>query len=162
MTKERIMLYFTSIAANELRRRAISEYPAECCGILIGRADGKDKLVKFVYPVRNTAKSGKNTHFCIDPLNILRAEMYAEQKQLEILGFYHSHPDNKAVASAEDIRYMIPGYYYPIISVMNGRSTEIRCFTKTDNSAVREVPFKRRDENADHSLYCRNASHLCE
>ena len=156
------MLYFTSTALIELRRHASNEYPAECCGILIGRTDGMDKTVTLIYPVRNSAVSGRSTHFCIKPLEILRAELYADQKQLEIVGFFHSHPDSGAIASSEDIRYMIPGYSYPIISVRNGKPSELRCYTKTDNDTVCEEAFKRRDENEDFSLFCRNAAGLCK
>ncbi|MGN1423292.1 MAG: Mov34/MPN/PAD-1 family protein [Oscillospiraceae bacterium] len=156
------MIYFTAAALAELRRRAADEYPEECCGVLIGRNDGADKTVTHIYPVRNTAESGRSAHFCIEPPEILRAELYAEQNHLEIAGFYHSHPNSAAVASAEDMRYMIPGYYYPIISVRNGSAAEIRCFVKVDNAAVCEELILRRDNNADNSLCRGNAAGICE
>ncbi len=101
-------------------------------------------------------------HYRIDPTEILRAERYAQQNHLEIVGFYHSHPDNEAAASAEDISYMIPELSYPIISVINGKAAEMRCYKKNCNNAVSEEAFERRDENADNSLYCCNAASICK
>lgn len=156
------MLNFTAISLNELKRFAENCYPSECCGILIGRNNGAEETVTIAYPVRNMTAGDNCRSFCIDPLEILRSEIYAEQNNLEILGFFHSHPDNEASASTEDIRHMITGYFYPIISVRNGKAAEIRCYQRADNNAVFEVPFKRREINADNRLYCRNAARLCE
>lgn len=156
------MIILLNDTQDKLYRHAQEDYPNECCGILIGQSKGRDKTVLLVYPVANSAGGGKNTHFRIDPPETMRAEMYAEQKNLEIVGFYHSHPDNEAVASAEDIRFMIPGYSYPIISVRNGSAVEMRCYEKSDDTKLREEPIKRRDTNADNSLCRGNASGICE
>ncbi|MGN1119343.1 MAG: Mov34/MPN/PAD-1 family protein [Oscillospiraceae bacterium] len=136
------MLFLNNDIQSEITRHAVADYPNECCGILIGQIDGGNKTVRLVFPAENTADSRK-THFSINPSEILHAEIYAQQNNLEIVGFYHSHPDNEAVASTEDILFMIPGYSYPIISVRNGNPTELRCYTKADNSAVCEEPIKK-------------------
>ena len=154
------MLYYLSIALDELFKHARNEYPNECCGILLGRTNGADKTISLIYCVRNTAAADRRTHFCIDPTEILRAEMYAQQNDLETVGFYHSHPDSDAIASSEDIRYMIPGYSYPIISVKSGQAAEIRCYKKDCNNTVSQETFERKDENADNSLYRCNAANL--
>ena len=156
------MIIFLDRTLAELQRHAECEYPAECCGILAGRLEGGNKTVRNVYPVRNTAVENNNVSFSIDPLEIMRAERYTEQNSLEIVGFYHSHPDYGAVASDEDIQFMIPGYSYPIISVRSGKAAEIRCYVKADNTAFCEELILRRDENADNSLHRGNAAGICE
>ncbi len=152
------MLFLLNNIQEQIYRLAQTDYPNECCGILIGQNDGGNKTVRLVFPVDNSAADSKGAHFSIDPPEILRAERFAEQNHLEIVGFYHSHPDNVAVASTEDIRFMIPGYFYPIVSVKNGEPTEIRCYIKADNGTVCEEPIKRRYENADNSLCSGNAA----
>lgn len=80
------MLYFTDKVLNKLRKKAEKEYPAECCGILLGYADSRGKTAVLVYPTANAAALDSRLHFSIDPTEILRAEMYAEQNHLEIVG----------------------------------------------------------------------------
>lgn len=128
------MIILLNDTQNKLYRQAQADYPNECCGIMIGWNEGESKTVHLVYPVVNSAGMNKSAHFCIDPLETVKAELYAEKNHLEIVGFYHSHPDNEAAASAEDIQFMIPGYSYPIISVRNGNVAEMRCYVKNDDN----------------------------
>ena len=96
---------------------------------------GADKIVYRVCPIENTAAE-RETHFYIDPLETYKAEITAEFEQLEIVGFYHSHPNFKAIPSCEDKDFMIEGYAYPIVSVRNGKFEEIRCFEKEINKRL--------------------------
>lgn len=160
------MLYFLNGTLKQIQSCAENEYPAECCGILVGLKQGADKIVYRVCPIENTAAE-KETHFYIDPLETFKAEITAEFDQLEIVGFYHSHPNFKAIPSCEDKDFMIEGYAYPIISVRNGKFEEIRCFEKEINNdivvlketIVREK--KRRKENENHGLCSGNAANVC-
>lgn len=135
------------ILLNNIRKKMCShakrEYPGECCGIILGRRSGEQRIAHRIIPTENTTEDNRNaTHFSIDPLEVAKAEVSADREQLEIVGFYHSHPEYEAVASAEDIRHMIAGYSYPIISVKNGRCVEVNCFEKikqTDTDAKKEV-----------------------
>ena len=70
---------------------------------------GRGQIVYRVCPIENTAAE-KETHFYIDPLETFKAEITAEFDQLEIVGFYHSHPNFKAIPSCEDKDFMIEGY----------------------------------------------------
>lgn len=137
----RAMIYLSDNILGLICHHSQVDYPDECCGILIGRNDRENKKVHIVYPVANSAGINKSVHFCIDPLETIQAELLAEQNNLEIVGFYHSHPDNEASVSAEDMQFMIPGYSYPIISVRNGSAAEIRCYVKSDNTLVCEEPI---------------------
>lgn len=142
------MLIFQNNTLETLCSYAKAEYPTECCGILLGLRKNGQRLVYNVIPTENTVAEKKNkVHFLIDPIAVLRAELSAERQQLEIVGFYHSHPDHDAVASYEDITYMITGYSYPIISVKNGSSVDVKCFQKalqTDTDAKEEIWVKEK------------------
>ena len=128
-----IMLIFTNHAAETLRAYARAEYPRECCGIMLGKCKDGRKTVKKIIPTGNEVNGEKNTaHFRIDPLAVLKAE----QEPLEILGFYHSHPDCEALPSKEDILHMISGYSYPIVSVNDGECADIRSFERISQTSA--------------------------
>ena len=128
-----IMLIFTSLAAEKLRACARAEYPRECCGIMLGECKDGRKTVQKIIPTENKVSGEKNTaHFQIDPLAVLKVE----QEPLEILGFYHSHPDCEALPSKEDILHMIAGYSYPIVSVNDGEYADIRSFERISQTSA--------------------------
>lgn len=127
------MIRFSEEIKNDLIRQAKKEYPNECCGVLLGTRSGQDKLVIRQIAACNQADQGaKNVHFKMSPLELLHIEQLARTEQLEIIGFYHSHPDCAADASAEDMRYMIPGLSYPILSIVSGDLAEIKSYGKTE------------------------------
>lgn len=111
--------------------QAEKEYPNECCGVLLGKKTAWGKIVVRQIGVHNLADDRqKNVHFRISPLELLHIEHFAREEDLEIVGFYHSHPDHGADVSAEDVKYMIPGYSYPILSVVHGALAEIKSYEK--------------------------------
>jgi proteasome lid subunit RPN8/RPN11 len=103
-------------AAAELRRLAASAYPSEGCGVLVG-AVGADGLlaVRSVTSGANLSARGRD-RFELDPLAILRAERGAREAGLDVLGFWHSHPDHPAVPSRLDTERAWAEYLYVIVS----------------------------------------------
>ena len=69
-------------------------------------------------------------HFEMDPMFLYQVEREIERSGLEIVGFYHSHPDCKAVPSEQDLHYMIPGLVYAILSVTKDGVADIQYFQK--------------------------------
>lgn len=113
----------------EIQRQAIQMYPGECCGILLGSRE--NFIVREVYATQNAImRTRGKDHFLIDPLDIYRAEKKADEKGLDMVGFYHSHPDHPAELSAEDDRNMIPELLYLIVSVTERGCREIKFFIK--------------------------------
>ena len=123
------MLIFPDDISEKLRAHAEAEYPRECCGILLGECTNGPKTVRKVIQTENTASGA--AHFRIDPLAVAKAE----REPFGILGFYHSHPDCEAVPSKEDILYMIEGYSYLIISVLNGECSDMRSFERISQTS---------------------------
>ena len=139
------MLIIQNEIAKKLRSHAKSEYPRECCGIILGKRTGEQKTAEKTIPTENI--SGGERQFKIDPLAVLRAELSAEQEQLEITGFYHSHPNCEAVPSEHDTANMIAGYSYLIISVQDGECTDMRSFeriSQTDLDIKEEMLIKEK------------------
>ena len=77
------------------------DYPYECCGLLLGRYEADGKIVRETYPISNAREeSAKRNRFLIQPEELMRGEQYARSQELEVVGFYHSHPDSPARAVA--------------------------------------------------------------
>lgn len=113
---------------NEIAEHGQRDYPFECCGLLLGSfADGGTKHVYEIYPISNAREeSAKRNRFLIRPEELMRGERYAETRKLEVLGFYHSHPDHPAVPSQYDLEHAWPVYSYIVVSVHAGQLHDLR------------------------------------
>ncbi len=120
-------------------RHAVREYPAECCGVLVGKvAEGKVGVVRAV-EARNVGEAGRMAdRYVVEPLTIVRAERAAREEELEVVGFYHSHPDCAARASAVDAAEAWEGYMYVIVSVGKEGVREVRGWVKA-GEGMREI-----------------------
>ena len=113
-----------------IAEKARQSYPHECCGILLGKTtpDGKFEVMEIRALPNRIQGEGRRTHFEADPLFLYQVEREIEGSGLEIVGFYHSHPDYEAVPSREDAENMVPGLVYVIISVTGEGVVDIRSY----------------------------------
>lgn len=121
------MLKINDPQLNEISRHGERDYPYECCGLMIGtfNEDGR-KSVLEIYAISNSREEEtKRNRFLIAPGELMRGERYARSKKLDVIGFYHSHPDSPAVASQYDLEHAWPTYSYIIVSVTNGKANDI-------------------------------------
>ncbi|HEU4794495.1 MAG TPA: M67 family metallopeptidase [Pyrinomonadaceae bacterium] len=110
----------------EIREHGIRDYPYECCGLLLGRFGPTGKIVTETLPISNAREeSAKRNRFLITPEELLRGERYARQHDLEVVGFYHSHPDSPAVPSQYDLEHAWPTYSYIIVSTSAERANDL-------------------------------------
>jgi proteasome lid subunit RPN8/RPN11 len=124
----------------ELRREAEQVYPAECCGVLAGRGNATKEVTRLV-PVTNRRTDDPHRYLILpDDLRRITADL--RQEELEILGFYHSHPDHPAAPSAFDIEHAWPWYSYLIVRVSGGRAAELASWQLNDDrAAMRPEPL---------------------
>jgi proteasome lid subunit RPN8/RPN11 len=109
-------------------------YPIEACGVLIGTLAGDVRTVTEVWRAKNQLYS--ESSYEIDPETLFRAFSYAEQNNVEVVGFYHSHPFWSANASAIDkARANYPGLSHLIYSIPRD---EILSFYFNGRQLVRE------------------------
>ena len=96
-------------------------YPAECCGVFVGRVDRSAHRVETVH-VADNARESENQHnrFLIPPEVIARVMREAAKAGLDIIGYYHSHPDHPSQPSDYDREHAWPNTSYLIFSVMKG------------------------------------------
>jgi proteasome lid subunit RPN8/RPN11 len=107
-----------------IRDHGRETYPHECCGALIGR---EGEAVEAC-PLPNTTEEGPRRRFLIRPADYRAAETRASERGVELLGFYHSHPDHPAEPSQYDLDHAWPSFSYVIVSVREGRPEEMRCW----------------------------------
>ena len=131
---------------DEIRRQGEAEYPAECCGLLIGRfTDDGRKAVLEVFPVSNAREEeSRHNRSLILPGEYMRGERYARERRLEVVGNYHSHPDHPAIPSQFDLDHAWPTWSYMIVSVRAGRAEDLRSWEmRTDRSRFDEEEIGR-------------------
>ena len=101
-------------------------YPHEVCGILIGKCDGDNKEVFDVVRANNLNSERAHDRYELDPKVLLKAEREGGKRGLEVIGFYHSHPDHPDAPSEHDRERAWPIYSYMIVSVMKGTDVSFR------------------------------------
>lgn len=117
-----------------IRSHGESAYPYECCGLLLGRLVNGEKVVGETYAAENAKEEGtQHNRFLIPPAAVREAEKYARSQRLEILGFYHSHPNAPARPSQFDLDHAWPFYSYIIVSVREGKAEELTCWKMLDD-----------------------------
>ena len=123
---------FSKIVSTQMESAAQKAYPCECCGILVGKKSEKGEIeVTEIREATNQIQGDQQaTHFSIDPLSLYNIERELDSRDLEIVGFYHSHPDCKAILSDEDRKYMVPGLVYTIMSVTAQGVVDVKSYTR--------------------------------
>lgn len=116
----------------ELRSQAEAASPNEGCGIILGRAtiatdrapDGLEKKETARLILIANAKNSleQRNRFLITDDELMRAELTACREKLDVIGFYHSHPDHPAAPSQFDLDHTLPFYSYLIVTVARGKS----------------------------------------
>jgi proteasome lid subunit RPN8/RPN11 len=87
---------------DQLRAHGEETYPNECCGILLGHVDGDSLRVTQLLRAGNTRTDSAHNRYHISPVELVKAQREARQQGLDIVGFYHSHPDHPAMWSSTD------------------------------------------------------------
>lgn len=125
----------------KIREHGERDYPFECCGLMLGRFEAAGrKVVTETYQISNAREEeAKRNRFLIRPEELMRGEKYARDKGLDVVGFYHSHPDDRAVPSQYDLEHAWPTYSYVVVAVEKGRAADLRSWElESDRSRFNE------------------------
>ena len=131
----------------EIRAHGERDYPHECCGLLLGQFNANGlKSVAEIYPISNAREeAAKRNRFLIRPEELIKGEQYAARKNLEVIGFYHSHPDHPAVPSAYDLEHAWPTYSYIVVAVAAGQARDLRSWEmRVDRSQFDEEEIEQQ------------------
>jgi proteasome lid subunit RPN8/RPN11 len=115
-----------------IRDHGRQTYPHECCGAMLGRAG----VVVEACPLPNTTEEGPRRRFLVRPQDYRAAERRATELGLELLGFYHSHPDHPARPSQYDLDHAWPVFSYVIVSVREGLAAELTSWRLREDRAA--------------------------
>lgn len=134
-------IIITQTVDQAIREQGQVEYPHECCGLLLGTIDGATKRAVEAWPVPNEWTSdvaltdAEDAHslrdrFYVPPKAYLQADRAARAKDLDIVGCYHSHPDDRAMPSERDRTGAAgvgggPDFSFLVLSVMNGQPDDL-------------------------------------
>jgi proteasome lid subunit RPN8/RPN11 len=117
--------------ADEIRRHGEAAYPAECCGAMVGRAEGAAKEVLRLAPAVNRRTDDPH-RYLIAPDDLRQLEREVREEGQEIVGYYHSHPDHPARPSAFDAEHAWPWYSYLIVRIDRGRGADLASWVLDD------------------------------
>jgi proteasome lid subunit RPN8/RPN11 len=119
----------------DLRGHAAETYPHECCGFLVGdRADGV-LVVRELVRASNARGDSPRNRYLIPPEEFARVQRDADRRGLDIVGFYHSHPDAPARPSEYDREHAWPAYAYLVLAVARGEPQELGAFELSEDRA---------------------------
>ncbi len=123
------MLRISQGHLSSIRRSAEKCYPTECCGVLLGKLVEGERVVSEVVPCTNIAEGRRHDRYHIDPAELIDIQKRARDSGLDIVGFFHSHPDHPAVASRTDLKEALWfANSYLIVEVNQGRAGEVGSF----------------------------------
>ena len=135
-------LVLTATVDAAIRAHGREAFPHECCGALLGRGG----VVNEAFALPNTTEEGPRRRFLVRADEYRVAETRARNTGLDLLGFYHSHPDHPAKPSQFDLDHAWPSFSYVIVSVMAGEDKQLTSWQlKDDRSAFDEEPVTYGD-----------------
>jgi proteasome lid subunit RPN8/RPN11 len=134
-----------------IQEHGATSYPYECCGLLLGNPVGsEDKALVETWAVQNVWEAnednpladgaGAERRYLIPPEEILKGEQYARAQKLEIIGYYHSHPDHPAQPSEFDREFAWPWYSYVIVAVRVGVAEAVTSWVLDDERHFNPEP----------------------
>jgi proteasome lid subunit RPN8/RPN11 len=103
-------------------------FPKECCGIMVGKMDGDARTVSKAVACINVYEGDQKDRFLIDPKDQMRTQREADADGLDVVGFFHSHPDCDAYFSSTDLAHSWPFYSNVVMSVQQGAFHHARSF----------------------------------
>lgn len=122
---------------------AESTYPNECCGAMLGVSDNSDSIVQEAVTMDNVFAGEQAQRYEIRSEDLLKADKEARNRGMEMIGIFHSHPDEDAYFSATDLKNSCAWYSFVILSVRGGKVDYAKCFRP--NLEQTEAPEERLD-----------------
>ena len=119
--------------SGRIRAHGAETYPHECCGALLGTDGDEAREVAEIVPLTNQRNDSPRNRFSITPEDVRDAEAAARKAGLDLIGWYHSHPDAPARPSEFDREHAWPWYSYIIVSVRERVAREMNSWRLADD-----------------------------
>jgi proteasome lid subunit RPN8/RPN11 len=133
-----MLLKINPETADRIRAHGAEGYPHEICGALLGRENGDEREILAVFPLANQRDDSPRNRFSIATEDVLRAKAAEREQKLELVGWYHSHPDHPARPSEFDREHAWPWYSYVILSVVERDPREMTSWRLRDDRSAYE------------------------
>lgn len=141
------MLQLSHADYTTLRAHGEQTYPHECCGVLLGKFQNGKNIVHQVVAAGNTRTDSAHNRYHIAPVELIRIQRQARGLGLDIVGFYHSHPDHPAQWSSTDFAEAHwLGCSYVITRVAEGKADVTNSFllrgTSEEDKSFEDQPLE--------------------
>jgi proteasome lid subunit RPN8/RPN11 len=143
MMSEVLNLSIDDALVERIRQHGAESYPYECCGALLGRdghAEWKSartaRQVFEIFPLLNRREDSPRNRFLVTAEDAYDADKAAQAQGLDLIGWYHSHPDHPAKPSEYDREHAWPWYSYIIVSVQNGNPRDMTSWRLQDDRSA--------------------------
>ncbi|MCI0692831.1 M67 family metallopeptidase [candidate division KSB1 bacterium] len=117
----------------EIHQHGETTYPHECCGFLLGRLEENRRVVVQTRRAQNQRADSPQNRYQISPQDYMQADRNAREAGLDIVGFYHSHPDHPARPSQFDLDNAWPALVCVIVAVHQGQAGETTAWILADD-----------------------------
>ena len=107
---------------------ARASYPNECCGAMLGSTDGETKTVREAIALQNAFEGAQAARYELRPEDLLAADKAARERNMDLIGIYHSHPDCDAYFSRTDLQNSCPWYSFVVLSIKKGEFDHANSF----------------------------------
>lgn len=126
------MIYINDTIKTQLQKDAFTSFPDECCGFLLGIEKRDERVIEEIIVVNNAKEGDKRRRFEITPIDYMKAENYADEKGLTLLGVYHSHPNHPSIPSEHDRVVAQPFFSYIILAVRENELVSVQSWRLND------------------------------
>jgi proteasome lid subunit RPN8/RPN11 len=145
------VLKISEAVYGQVRKHGEETYPHECCGVLLGKASDGTNEVEVAVRAGNTRTDSAHNRYHIAPHELVSIQRQARERSLDIVGFYHSHPDHPARWSTTDFQEAHwLGCSYVITSVETGVAKQTNSFllagTSEDDKRFEDEEIRVLDE----------------
>ena len=148
----RRVLKLSSDEMLQVHLQVCQAYPEEGCGVLIGLETRGTREIERAIGIENQRGDRRHQRYLMTPEQFLDAERRARADSLEVLGFFHSHPDAPARPSSFDLEHAWDYYSYLIVSVSQGVVADTRAWRlRPDRSGFDPEPLELSDPTASHA-----------
>jgi len=133
-----VTLVMTVRESERIMAHLCRAYPDEGCGVLLGHDGAGSREVVGIIALENRREESRHNRYLIAPEQFLAADRAARAAGLDVIGFFHSHPDHPARPSAFDLEHAWPWYSYVIVSVAHGRAADTTSWRLREDRAAFE------------------------
>jgi proteasome lid subunit RPN8/RPN11 len=88
---------------------------------MLGLSSDAGKSVTIALPLDNVSSGSQRARYELRPEDLLKADREARERNLELIGIYHSHPDCDAYFSETDLKNSCPWYSFVVLSIQGGQ-----------------------------------------